>query len=93
MLFCKVEIRRLKWFRYIDLYSLAGCRLALNLSLDWRRLRPLTEYSGFYFTSEVDCQVSLILFGGGSFKECKLNIIRPGNILKTMSHEKVTGNI
>ena len=51
MLFWKVEIRTLEWFRYIDLYSFAGCRL-INLSLDWRRLRLLTGYCGFYFTSE-----------------------------------------
>ena len=54
MLFWKVEIRRLEWFRYIDLHSFAGCRL-INLSLDWRRLRLLSGYCGFYFTGKVDC--------------------------------------
>ena len=73
MLFWKVEIRTLEWFRYIDLYSFAGCRL-INLSLDWRRLRLLTGYCGFYFTSEA------------LLKNVKGNIIRP--IFQKLCHMK-----
>ena len=63
--FWKVEIRRLEWFRYIDLYSFAGCQL-INLVVGLEKAATLDWISWL-----VKLIVSHNLLGGGSFKECK----------------------
>ena len=87
MLFEKVEIRRLEWFR----------RLYWSLQLRWLSTDQLVV--GLEEAATLDWILWLllkliashILLGGGSFKECKWNIIWPIFQKKHVTW-KVTGN-